>query len=307
MSSLSVIVPLYDEEANVGPLVERTLGVLRGLRRPFELILVDDGSGDSTLARAREAAAAAPELVVIALRRNFGQTPALQAGLDRARGDVIVTLDGDLQNDPADIPKLLARIEAGADVVSGWRQQRSDTFLLRTLPSWLANRLIRLMTGVPIHDQGCSLKAYRREVIDRVRLYSDMHRFIVVLGMAEGAEIDEVVVSHHPRAAGRSKYGLSRVFKVVLDLLALETITRFRERPVRWFAALGLPFLLASVAAGLASVVFWDTTLVMPTVSIVSTLAFVWCLLAGFLAEAIRETGDAARADALYRELDAAP
>jgi glycosyltransferase involved in cell wall biosynthesis len=205
---------------------------------------------------------------VIALRRNFGQTPALQAGFDQARGDIIVTLDGDLQNDPGDIPKLIERIDAGADVVSGWRFDRQDTLVMRKVPSWIANRMIRWVTGVPVHDQGCSLKAYRAAVVRRLGLYSDMHRFITVMTMPLGAAIEEIGVRHHPRVAGTSKYGISRVFKVLADLLTIQLITRFRESPMRWFAWVGVPFLVASMIFAVASGFFMDGSIVMPTVSL---------------------------------------
>jgi glycosyltransferase involved in cell wall biosynthesis len=285
--SLSVVVPVFNEEENVALLVERIVAALRPLARPFELIVVDDGSSDGTLAALRALLPSTPELVAVQLRRNFGQTAALQAGFDRARGDWIVTLDGDLQNDPADIPRLLERIEAGADVVSGWRRRRQDTLLLRKLPSWAANRLIRLLTRVPIHDQGCSLKAYRREVVEHLALYSDMHRFIVVLAMGVGASIEEVEVRHHPRLAGRSKYGLSRVLKVVSDLFTIRMLTGFQEHPTRWFALMGLPFFVGAVVCGLLALPGGEDSVVLPAVSLLMSLVFAWCVLAGWLGELI--------------------
>jgi hypothetical protein len=245
-----------------------------------------------------------PELVVMALRRNFGQTLALQAGFDRARGDVVVTMDGDLQNDPGDIPRLLERLEGGADVVSGWRRDRKDTFVMRKIPSWIANRLIRWVTRVPIHDQGCSLKAYRREVIRRLGLYSDMHRFVAVLTMPIGARIDEIEVQHHARVAGESKYGISRVFKVLADLLTIQMLTRFQESPTRWFGLLGTPFLLGALATGVAAVAMWSSSIVLPTVSMLLGLVFVFCLFAGVLGEAIVDTSERfARGGVMVREL----
>lgn len=284
---VSAVVPVYEEEENVAPLVQGIAGALRPLGRPFEIVIVDDGSRDETVAALRALLPETPELVVVRLRRNFGQTAALQAGLDRARGEVIVTLDGDLQNDPRDIPRLLERIEAGADVVSGWRKNRQDKLVVRKVPSWLANRLIRLVTRVPIHDQGCSLKAYRREVIEKLRIYSDMHRFIAVLTMAAGATIEEIEVTHHPRVAGISKYGLSRIFKVLSDLLMIQMLTRFRESPTRWFAVLGAPFLVGAVVLGVASAALWGGGMVLLTASLVLVLVFVSCVLAGLLGEGI--------------------
>jgi glycosyltransferase involved in cell wall biosynthesis len=290
-----VVVPVFNEEANLQPLVRGILEAVRALGLPFEVIIVDDGSTDRTLAALRELLPDTPEIVVIALRRNFGQTLALQAGFDRARGEVIVTMDGDLQNDPRDIPRLLEPLSRGADVVSGWRKDRQDMLLVRKLPSWIANRLIRLVTRVPIHDQGCSLKAYRREVVQGLDLYADMHRFIAILTMPFGASIAEVEVRHHPRAAGTSKYGLSRVFKVIADLLAIEMITWFRESPLRWFALLGTPFLIATVLGVLVALSAGPSSVVMSSVALVTATSFASCLLCGLLAEAIIETAGSRR------------
>jgi glycosyltransferase involved in cell wall biosynthesis len=282
-----VVVPVFNEAGNAAQLVAGILAAVRPLGVPFELIVVDDGSRDGTAALLRGLVAGAPELVVLRLRRNFGQSPALQAGFDRARGEVIVTLDGDLQNDPRDIPRLLERIDAGADVVSGWRVERQDAMVLRKIPSWFANRLIRWVTRVPIHDQGCSLKAYRHEIVERLNLYSDLHRFIAILTMPQGAAIEEIAVRHHPRTAGASKYGISRVLKVVVDLAAIQMLTRFRESPTRWFGMLGLPFLVGSVVAGIASVLMADGLIVFSAVSILLGLSFLSCVFAALLGEVI--------------------
>jgi glycosyltransferase involved in cell wall biosynthesis len=301
--SLSVVVPVYNEAESARALVEQICGALRPLGRRFELICVDDGSRDATLAVLRAALADHPELVVVALRRNFGQTLALQAGLDRARGEVIVTLDGDLQNDPADIPLLLDRIDAGADVVSGWRKDRQDTLVLRKLPSWVANRMIRALTAVPIHDQGCSLKAYRAPIIRALDLYGDLHRFIAVLTMPLGARIDEVEVHHHPRRAGVSKYGLSRTFKVLADLCTLQMLTRFRARPLRWFALLALPF----AAAAALVLILWAFAppgrIVYPATATLLASTVASCLMYGLLSELILErAGPSAAPRLVYRE-----
>ena len=285
--SISVVISVYNEEDNVLPLLEQTLEVLRSLDRPCEVIFVDDGSTDHTLLRLQSASQANPELVIVQLRRNFGQTPALQAGFDRARGETIVTMDGDRQNDPTDIPRLLDCIDEGADVVSGWRKNRQDTLVLRKFPSWIANRLIRYVTRVPIHDQGCSLKAYRREVVERLDLYSDMHRFVAILTMPTGAAIEEIEVKHHARVAGESKYGISRVVKVMADLFTIQMITRFRESPMRWFALLGAPFFLGSIATGLGALWAGGTSVVTSVVSIELGMVFVTCLFAGLIGEAI--------------------
>ena len=302
-STLSIVVPVFNEEGNAAPLVAGITAAVRPLDIPFELVVVDDGSSDRTSDVLRGLVAQTPELVVVRLRRNFGQASALQAGFDRARGDIIVTLDGDLQNDPRDIPRLLERIEAGADVVSGWRVNRQDATVLRKIPSWFANRLIRWVTGVPIHDQGCSLKAYRREVVERLDLYSDLHRFITILTMPQGAAIEEIEVRHHPRLTGESKYGLSRVLKVLVDLTAVQMLTRFRDSPTRWFGLLGVPFLLGSIATGVASLGTADQFVVLPTVSLLLALVFVSCLFAALLGEAIIDTlGRAERNRVVVRE-----
>lgn len=285
--SISVVISVYNEQDNVVTLLEQTVEVLRPLGRPFEVIFVDDGSTDETLPRLVAAGKANSELVLVKLRRNFGQTPALQAGFDRARGETIVTMDGDLQNDPTDIPRLLERIAEGADVVSGWRKNRQDTLVLRKFPSWIANRLIRFVTRVPIHDQGCSLKAYRREVVERLDLYSDMHRFVAILTMPTGAEIVEIEVKHHARMSGESKYGISRVVKVMADLFTIQMITRFRESPTRWFALIGAPFFLGSLAMGFLSLLAGGTSVVTAVVSLEFGMVFVTCVFAGLIGEAI--------------------
>ncbi|HEX7049643.1 MAG TPA: glycosyltransferase family 2 protein [Longimicrobiales bacterium] len=234
---LSIIVPLYNEEANAAPLVEAVREALSGFGT-WELVLVDDGSRDATAAVAARIAEADPRIRLVRLARNYGQTPAMRAGFAHARGRVVVSMDGDLQNDPRDIPRLVAALDAGYDLVAGYRERRQDRLLTRKVPSWVANRLIRWITGVPIRDNGCSLKAYRRELIQRLHLYSDMHRFIPAIAAATaGARITEIPVRHHPRRHGASKYGLSRVGKVLMDLLIIEMVRSFRERPLQMFAA----------------------------------------------------------------------
>ncbi len=248
-ASLSVVVPLYNEEASVPLLVEQLLAALRPLGRPFELVLVDDGSRDGTQAVLRDLAGGVPELVAVLLRRNYGQTAAMAAGFDASSGEVIVTLDGDLQNDPADIPMLLTRLEQDdLDLVSGWRHQRQDGALDRLLPSLLANRLIARVTGVRLHDYGCSLKAYRREVLSDMNLYGELHRFLPALAFIEGARIGEVRVSHQARRYGRSKYGIDRTFRVLMDLLTVWFMKRFLTRPMHVFGFAGLLALLSGLA-----------------------------------------------------------
>ncbi|MFN5463573.1 MAG: glycosyltransferase family 2 protein [Cyanobacteriota bacterium] len=237
---LSVVVPLYNEEGSLQQLVDKLLDALRPLGLSFELVLVDDGSRDATPLLLRQLAAQVPELVAVLLRRNYGQTAAMAAGFDNSRAPIIVTLDGDLQNDPADIPLLLDTLEQGYDLVSGWRHQRQDGALNRLLPSLIANRLIAKVTGVRLHDYGCSLKAYRREVVADMNLYGELHRFLPALAFIEGARIGEVRVQHHPRRYGKSKYGIDRTFRVLMDLLTVWFMKRFLTRPMHVFGLAGI-------------------------------------------------------------------
>jgi glycosyltransferase involved in cell wall biosynthesis len=240
--AISVVVPVYNEVENVEALWEELTAVLQGLGEPYEVIVVDDGSRDGTHTKLSYLRSQDPHLSVIRFRRNFGQTAAMAAGFDRARGKVILTMDGDLQNDPAEIPRLLDKIREGYDVVSGWRAHRKDRFLSRRLPSMVANWLIGFVTGIRLHDYGCSLKAYRREVIRNVRLYGEMHRFLPALCSWAGAEICEIPVNHRPRKFGRSKYGLSRVVRVILDLLTVKFLLNYATRPIQIFGSAGLFF-----------------------------------------------------------------
>lgn len=239
---LSVVAPLFNESQNVRPLVEWIFHALEAFAGSFEIILVDDGSRDDTWEQVR-GVAADQRVVGLRLGRNVGQTAAMMAGFDHARGRIVVSLDGDLQNDPRDIPALIAKLDEGYDLVCGWRKQRQDKLLLRKVPSWVANRLIRRLTGVPITDNGCSLKAYRRELLNRIALYAEQHRFIPALSASVGARIAEMPVRHHARRFGESKYGISRTMKVLIDLLTLKMITTFRSRPLVGFAIAALPAL----------------------------------------------------------------
>jgi len=250
-AELSVVVPLYNEEESLPQLVEQLLAALRPLQLGFELVLVDDGSKDGTAKVLSQLAATVPELVAVLLRRNYGQTAAMAAGFDASGGAVIVTLDGDLQNDPADIPLLLAELDQGFDLVSGWRHQRQDAAMQRLLPSRIANSLIARVTGVRLHDYGCSLKAYRREVVSDLNLYGELHRFLPALAFIEGARISEVKVNHHPRRYGESKYGLDRTFRVLMDLLTVWFMKRFLTRPMHVFGFGGLAAMGAGLLIGL--------------------------------------------------------
>lgn len=237
---LSIIVPVYNEQDNIKPLYKQIIKSIEPLNIGWELILVDDGSQDKSQAVCQEIARIDPaHTSVIILRRNFGQTAAIAAGIDHARGEVIVLLDADMQNDPADIPSMLKKIDEGYDVVSGWRHHRQDSFLTRTLPSRIANWMISLVTGVHLHDYGCTLKAYRREVITGFRLYGEMHRFIPVYAYSVGAKIAEVKVHHHARKYGKPKYGLERTIKVILDLFTVKFLTGYANKPIYLFGGTG--------------------------------------------------------------------
>ena len=239
---VSIVVPIYNEVENLPDLVERIAQAMAGQALSFELLAVDDGSKDGSADRLRELAATRPWLRPVFLARNYGQSSALQAGFDRVRGRYVVTLDADLQNEPGDIPLLLQRLETdpGVDMVSGWRKDRQDAELSRKLPSRIANKLISSATGVHLHDYGCALKAYRRPIIDRIRLYGELHRFIPSLAKEAGARITEVPVRHHARTRGVSKYGIDRTFRVILDLMLIVFFMRYRHRPLHAFGGMGL-------------------------------------------------------------------
>ena len=252
---ISVVVPFYNEAANVEALHAELTAVLRDLGRSYELILVDDGSTDGTYDALAALHARDSHVAVIRFRRNFGQTAAFAAGFDRARGPIIVTLDGDLQNDPRDLPTLVARLEEGFDIVSGWRRDRKDRWLTRRVPSSCANWLISRVTGVRLHDYGCSLKAYRADAVKPLQLFGELHRFIPALASARGARIAEMVVGHRTRRFGASKYGLSRIGRVALDLLLVKFLLGYATRPLRVFGPRGLllgaaGFAIAGYAAG---------------------------------------------------------
>ena len=239
---VSVVAPVYNEEENVEMLCNKLHESLSKLNRAYEVLLVDDGSKDDTWPRLTALAAQLPHFRLIRFRRNFGQTAAMSAGFAHAKGDIVVTIDADLQNDPSDIALLLEHMDKGFDVVSGWRKDRKDAFINRRLPSMIANSLISAITGVALHDYGCTLKAYRREVIKNVRLYGEMHRFIPALASWVGGEIDEVVVNHHPRRFGKSKYGISRTARVVLDLLTVKFLLHYSTGPIQMFGKIASLF-----------------------------------------------------------------
>ena len=244
---VSIVVPIFNEEESLPYLVEQLLLVMKAGKESFELILVNDGSSDRSADVLDSLSKQIPEIVCIFLRKNYGQTAAMAAGFDIAKGEVVVTLDGDLQNDPADIPLLIAKLREGYDLVSGWRFNRKDAVINRKLPSKIANRLIARVTGVHLHDYGCSLKAYRNEVLTDIRLYGELHRFLPVLANIEGARITEVKVNHRARQYGNSKYGIDRTFRVLMDLLTVWFMNRFLTRPMYVFGFGGILAILSSL------------------------------------------------------------
>ena len=296
---LSVLIPVYNEVQNVGPLHAELDATLRGSGLRYEIIFIDDGSTDGSRARLSSIQEGDPEHVRVAfLRHNAGQTAALSAGLDLARGAILVPMDGDGQNDPADIPKLLALLDEGHDVVSGWRRERKDKFLTRRIPSLVANSLVARISGVPLHDFGCTMKAYRRSVLEGVKLYGEMHRFIPIFASWRGARVTEVEVHHRPRTAGRTKYGLGRTFNVVLDLILIRFFQKYAQRPIHLFGRIGLWSLLLSVLT-FGGMIFFkyvyhppksfvETPL--PMLTVMFFLAGVQSILMGVLAEMIMRT-----------------
>jgi len=294
---LSIVVPLYNEEESVEELVSRIREVGRSFRFPYEIILVDDGSTDGTWDAIQRLKPGNPELRGIKLRSNCGQTPAMVAGFDHAKGEIIVTLDGDLQNDPADIPILLDKMKEGFDIVSGWRVNRKD-HSSRVLPSKVANAIISRTTGVHLHDYGCSLKAYRAECITSLKAYGEMHRFFPALGSMTGARITEVAVNHHPRKHGASKYGFDRIFKVFCDIFTINLISKFSSNPLKGFALSSLPFFMAALFFAVLSfaAVAWHWTqgkaLFFMVSSALSVTAAVHLVVLGLLAELVVNVSD---------------
>ncbi len=246
--NLSIVVPVYNEEKNLPELYERLEATLVPIGYPWDVTFVNDGSKDNSLKVLHELQAANPDKVrVVEFRRNYGQTAAISAGIDYSKGDIVILMDADLQNDPADIPMLLAKLDEGYDVVSGWRKNRQDNKLTRNLPSHIANRLISNSTGVKLHDYGCTLKVYRREILDNVKLYGEMHRFIPVYAYEAGGKITEVVVQHHPRKHGKANYGLERTFKVILDLITVKFLMAFSKKPIYLFGGVGVGLMTISI------------------------------------------------------------
>lgn len=303
---VSVFLPVYNEEPNLRPLHAKLDAALKALGRSAEIVYVDDGSNDGSLNILREIAEMDSRVRVIALRRNYGQTAAMAAGIDAARGKVLIPMDADLQNDPADIERLLKQLDEGYDVVSGWRKNRKDKMITRKIPSMIANRLISWIGGVPLHDYGCSLKAYRRESLQDVRLYGEMHRFIPIYASWAGARVTEIPVEHHARTMGKSKYGLSRTLKVVFDLMTIKFMASYQTKPIYVFGSFGMLAFAISLFGGLYALFlkvihkadFVQTPL--PVLCIVMFAVGVQFLLMGLLAEMLVRTYHESQAKAIY-------
>ena len=303
---VSVFLPVYNEEPNLRPLHAKLDKALKSLGRSAEIVYVDDGSNDGSLKVLREIAETDSRVRVVALRRNYGQTAAMAAGIDAARGKVLIPMDADLQNDPADIERLLRKLDEGYDVVSGWRKNRKDKMVTRKIPSMLANRLISWIGGVPLHDYGCSLKAYRRESLQDVRLYGEMHRFIPIYASWAGARVTEIPVEHHARTMGKSKYGLSRTLKVVFDLMTIKFMASYQTKPIYVFGLFGMLAFAISLLAGLYAVflkIFHKADFVqtpLPILAIVMFAVGVQFLLMGLLAEMLVRTYHESQAKSIY-------
>jgi glycosyltransferase involved in cell wall biosynthesis len=296
---LSVVVPFYNEEESIRPLYDAVVSAVEPLGITFEMVLVDDGSRDGTARIATELARQDPRVRFVKFRRNYGQTPAMAAGIEHATGEIIVTMDGDLQNDPRDIGMMLGKIDEGYDIVVGWRHNRQDKLVSRKIPSMIANRLIGKVTGVPIKDNGCSLKAYRAALIKEIPLYSEMHRFIPAMASIAGPRIAEVKVRHHARQFGQSKYGLSRIYKVLLDLMVIKTVASFTARPALWFTLLSIPLVLLGVttlgyvfvmaALGLRQL---DAMLMLAGTGLIYLSSAIVMICGGAFGELVYRTGD---------------
>ena len=293
---LSIVIPMYNEQDNVFPMHERLSTALKLTGEEYEVIIVNDGSSDLTEAHLKSIATTDRHFKIVNFRRNFGQTAAMMAGIDFASGDIIVGLDGDLQNDPADIPKLLDKLAEGYDVVSGWRIDRKDAALKRTLPSRMANWLISKISGIHLHDYGCSLKAYKTDVVKGVKLYGEMHRFIPIYASWQGGKVTEIAVNHHPRIHGSSKYGLERVIKVLLDLMVVKFLASYANKPIYVFGSFGLFSVAFAFVAGLWAIYlklfehmsFISTPL--PLLVVLSFITGVMSILMGLIAEIIMRT-----------------
>ena len=294
--TLSILIPVHNEEGNLSLLCEKLGAALKRIGKPYEIIFVDDGSSDGSLEMLQDLRDGNPNIKVISFSRNFGQTAALSAGIDFSKGDILIPMDGDLQNDPEDIPVLLQKIEEGYDVVSGWRKNRKDPFLTRRLPSVIANKIISWIGGVSLHDYGCTLKAYRRDILKNIRLYGEMHRFIPIYAQWIGARVTEVPVRHSPRGSGSSKYGMSRVFKVILDLMVVKFLLSYSQKPIYVFGGIGLLMILAAFLSGGYAIylkLFQEVSFILTPLPLLCVLLLVLgflSILMGFLAEILTRT-----------------
>ena len=303
---ISILVPVYNERESLPPLAEALTRVLERVGRTWEVVLVNDGSSDGSDRILDEMAARDPRFKVVHFRRNSGQTAAMMAGIDFAAGEVLIPIDADLQNDPEDIPRLLEKLDEGYDVCSGWRKDRQDQAIKRNLPSRIANRLISWVSGVHLHDYGCSLKAYRRDVIKDVKLYGEMHRFIPIYASWQGARVTEIPVKHHARKFGVSKYGLERIVKVVLDLMVVTFLDRYAKKPIYIFGGIGVMCFGVGILAGvwaLSLKFFQNTSLIqtpLPLVVVMMGITGVMCLLMGLLAEIVMRTWHESQAKSIY-------
>jgi glycosyltransferase involved in cell wall biosynthesis len=305
LKKLSVVIPIFNEELNVTPLYKELKAVLEGMRTKYEVIFVDDGSVDMSGEILEQLAQGDKAIKVIRFRKNFGQTAAIAAGVEHAHGEVIVTMDGDGQNDPRDIPRLVERLEQGYDVASGWRKHREDPLLNKRFPSTLANGLISWLTGVKLHDYGCTLKAYRRDILKDVHLYGEMHRFIPAYASWVGATITEMEVAHHPRRHGRSKYGLSRTTSIILDLITILFLQRYSTKPIRLFGGAGMTLFGLGILAGLFVLyrrIIWGGVWISPMILIAFffiTMGVMFILL-GLIAEIIIRTYHESQGKPIY-------
>jgi glycosyltransferase involved in cell wall biosynthesis len=288
---LSIIIPCLDEEGNIRPLHLELKPILSSLGAEYEIIFIDDGSSDNSFEAMKELAAEDPRVKIVRFRKTFGQTAALSAGFHLARGDVIIPLDGDLQNDPSDIPRLLAALEDGCDVVSGWRKERKDTLIMRRIPSWMANKLISLISGVKLHDYGCTMKAYRKSILKDVRLYGEMHRFIPIYANWQGGRVREIVVNHRPRVHGKTKYRINRIVKVILDLMVIKFLEKYSQNPIYLFGGFGLTSIFFSMISFAMMIYykFWgDKTFIetpLPMLTVMFGLIGVVSIMIGLVAE----------------------
>lgn len=294
--TLSILIPIFNEEENISPLYDRLITALKKTSRPYEVIFIDDGSSDSSLEILLDISKKNPNVKVISFSRNFGQTAALSAGIDFSSGEILIPMDGDLQNDPEDILSLLQKIEEGYDVVSGWRKTRKDPFFTRRFPSMVANKIISSIGGVRLHDYGCMLKAYKRDILKNIRLYGEMHRFIPLYAHWIGARVSEIPVNHFPRRSGSSKYGLGRIFKVILDLMVVKFLLSYSQKPIYVFGGMGLLMMLGAILSGGFAIylkIFKGISFILTPLPLLSVLLLMLgflSILMGFLAEILTRT-----------------